>query len=322
MKLDTCMLRTSGMASPTHSVERHAHHAEDQLRDRQHDDHEGAEAERGAEGLGDEPEGSGVDQLADAGREPAAAAAGTGDRDGGERQQRQRVLAEHRARADRQAVGLVLELPRGADRADKRVPARDRAAGDGHEEHRPQRLPRPCPPIDREAEVLDARAARRRRSRLPAASFVPSSGATTIPTALSRRIVIEHDPEADVVHRLREPPDRQVRAQVAEGEQEHHPEEVIRQRLERGRWPRHTPGSSDACRPRAGAGIRGSAMRRILRPRRAAAVPLIRRPRCSAQPRRRHRALHQRALGVLMLAPRSERHGAERDGDDEDRDAR
>ncbi len=33
------------------------------------------------------------------------------------------ILSEHRAGADRQAVGLVFELPRGPYRADKRMPA-------------------------------------------------------------------------------------------------------------------------------------------------------------------------------------------------------
>ena len=73
---------------------------------------------------------------------PAPAAAGDGDR--GERQEPERVLGEHPAAPDRQCVGLVLELAGGADRAEQRVPAGDRAAGDRDEQHRPEWLERPA----------------------------------------------------------------------------------------------------------------------------------------------------------------------------------
>ena len=110
-----------GVADPF--GERHAHHTEDQYGDREHDDHECAEPERGTIDLRDEPEGPGVNELADPHREPATATAGTGDGDGGERQQRQCILSEHPARADGQAVRLVFELPRGPYRADEGMPA-------------------------------------------------------------------------------------------------------------------------------------------------------------------------------------------------------
>jgi len=45
--------------------------------------------------------------------------------------------------ADRQRVSFVLQLARGADRADERVPAGDCAARDGYKQHRPQRLEHP-----------------------------------------------------------------------------------------------------------------------------------------------------------------------------------
>ena len=86
-----------------------------------------------------------VDEVADAGRERAGAGA-AGDRDRRQRQQAEGVLGEHPAAADRQRVGLVLELAGRADGAEQGMPAGDRAAGDRDEQHRPQRLDA-APPV-------------------------------------------------------------------------------------------------------------------------------------------------------------------------------
>ena len=100
------------------------------------------------------------------------------------REQRQRVFGEHRAAADREAVGLVLELAGGADGADQRVPARDRAAGDGHEEHRPERLPGLAGSAAKPKACDLDRGQREGADDVAAASLTPVSGATTAPTAL------------------------------------------------------------------------------------------------------------------------------------------
>ena len=115
-----------------------AHDAEHQLRHGEHDDDEGAEAECRAVCGGSRPKLTA--QTACRCRPRTSATGATRDRHRHQRQQRQRVLAEHAAAAHRQGVGFVFELPRGADGADQRVPARNRTTGDGDEQHRPDRL--------------------------------------------------------------------------------------------------------------------------------------------------------------------------------------
>ena len=318
MKLATCMLRMGGMASPTHSasVTRITRKTSCVTVSTMITKVAKPSAVPNVSGMS--PKVPAYTSLPTPDREPAAAAADSGDGDGSQRQQRQGELAkQHRPRADRQSVGVVLELPRGADRADEGVPARDGAARDGHEEHRPQRLPR-LAGLDREAEVLEGR--QRERADEVARRVLRAEERRDDHAQRAEEDGDRSDPEADVVHRLREAPDRQVRPHVAEGEQEHHPQEVIRQRLEQ------TGGRVIRGRGRADAVLAGRRNPRI-RHRRVfdreeslAVADAVHRA-VQLHDRCRDRPLHERAFFIAVLAPRSGHHADEREGDDEDRDA-
>ena len=98
------------------------------------------------------------------------------------------------------------------------MPARDRPAGDGHEEHRPEGLERPS---DRRLEALVCIDL---EGRHVGGDERRQDGADCAHPDRDDR-----DPEPDVVHRLGEPPDREVRSEIREGEQQDRPQQEARQ---------------------------------------------------------------------------------------------
>ena len=117
-----------------------AHDAEDELGHSQHDDHKCTKAESRTE----EQEVAAKDnaeQVANSCGKAACATARPHDRYSYQRQQRQRVLREHRAASNRQTVGLVFQLAGSSNRSDQRMPPGYGTAGNGDEEHRPEWLP-------------------------------------------------------------------------------------------------------------------------------------------------------------------------------------
>ena len=128
MKLDTCMLRIGGMASPTHSasVTRITRKTSCVTVSTMITKVPKPSAVPKISGMSPKVPAYTSLPTPDANRPPPppAPAMETAVSDSSASVYSPNIAA----RADRQSVGLVLELPRGPDRADQRVPARDGAA--------------------------------------------------------------------------------------------------------------------------------------------------------------------------------------------------
>jgi hypothetical protein len=133
------------------------------------------------------------------------------------RKQRKGVLCEHRTAADRQSIGLILQLTRRADGAKERMPAGDGSTGNGHKQHRPQRLP------GRTGGRRPGKGLDRFQCKCPNSWFDERSedGADSAQTNGQ-----QCDPEADIVDWLSEPPDRKGSRKIGKREQEQCPEEI------------------------------------------------------------------------------------------------
>ena len=305
MMLDTCMLRTSGIAVADPLGQRHAHDAEDELRDRQHDHDEGAEPERRAEDLRHERRTS---------RRRSAC-------------RRRPRTARRRRRLRRWRRPSARAAPACSRRTSSPPPTGRPSVSYSSCRAVPTEPTSACQPEIAPQAMVTKSIGQSGCQALPASAVKPRSltaaqreGADRVAGGVldagQRRHERadgaqddrdEHDPEADVVDRLGEAPDRQVGAQVGEDEQEQHPEEVVRQRPDEpgGGVVR---GRGRALAVRARGGMRGSASVGSVTLKSGCLSPRVSTALLIDTTAAADRSLHQLALVVLVLSQRAQGH--------------